>query len=290
MKKVAIIVKAGLCLFLCMGLAATQVLAEDNEAVAEKLVNLLPEENQRPDYYTGARGFMNEEDIPADNGGPLEAGLYIMSWLVLSPPIKLGAGGGAASIAAKDIYKTYVGGAEDEVAGDSKNWPVAGMKAKNQNESGEDMYWIPINFEDLIDAGQGAANSGNQFDWAEWGGQGLNQFHEYMFCLVKWNSGGAIAFAAGSDDPEQTYVGDELVCEGLGDRNWTADTDRGEFTAPAGEWVAILAEVGENGGECGYTLEVQPPPDDHTLDVEMAMAVNSSGKLASTWGGVKAAH
>ena len=150
------------------------------------------------------------------------------------------------------------------------------------------MYWIPINFQDLVDAGQGNLfASGNEFDWLEWGGQGLNQFEEYIFCLVKWDKGGTINFAAGSDDPEQTFVNGESVCEGFGDRNWTADTDKGTFNAPAGEWVAIFAEVGENGGECGYTLRVEPPPDDLTLDVDTALAVSPGNKLAVTWGGVK---
>jgi hypothetical protein len=155
------------------------------------------------------------------------------------------------------------------------------------------MYWIPINFQDLMDAGQGAANSGNQFDWAEWGGQGLNQFHEYMFCLAKWNNDTTVAFAAGSDDPESTYVNGELVCEGLADRNWTADTDKGEYAVNGGEWVAIFVEVGENGGECGYTLEVDPAPNDHTLDTEGAkagLAVGPHRSLTSTWGGIKASH
>ena len=102
-----------------------------------------------------------------------------------------------------------------DVSADPVNYPYAGLKSKKQNSDKEDMYWIPINFQDLMDAGQGGASSGNQFDWAEWGGQGLNQFHEYMFCLVKWNKDTTVNFAAGSDDPEMTYVNGQLVCQGL---------------------------------------------------------------------------
>ena len=65
-------------------------------------------------------------------------------------------------------------------------------------------------------------------------------------------------------------------------------TDKGETTVKAGEWVAILAKVGENGGECGYTLRVEPPPDDHTLDIETVQAVNLKNKLTATWGYIKA--
>ncbi|GIX06266.1 MAG: hypothetical protein KatS3mg115_0669 [Candidatus Poribacteria bacterium] len=265
--------------------------ALDDEKVAKRLVEMVPADSghRHPEYYTGTHHFMNEEDVQADNGGPLEAGLYIMSWLVLDPPIVLGAGGGAASIN-KDLLEEYVGIKEDSLTiKNSKNWPRAGQKAKNPSQGiGSDgMWWIPINFQDLWDAGQGTAASGNQFDWLEWGGQGLNQFHEYGFTLAMWNKGGTVTFRAGSDDPEQTWVDGVLVCQGLADRNWTADTDVGEIEVPGGVWVPILFEVGENGGECGYTLEVNPPPDDVTLDVDTALSVNPRGKLPTIWGSLK---
>jgi len=96
-----------------------------------------------------------------------------------------------------------------------------------------------------------------------------------------------VNFSAGSDDPEQTYVNGEKICEGLIDRNWVRDTDIGSFDAEGGEWVAIFAEIGERGGECGYTLRVEPPPDDHTLNVVAAPAVSYAGKLTTTWGNIK---
>ncbi len=274
-----------ICLFITL---ASHVLAKDDEATAKRLVQDLPTAQQRPDYYTTKHGFMNDADLPASPGGPLEKGMYIMSWLVLSPPIKLKASGGNASMS-KDLYKDHFGVPELDVSKDPANYPRAGLESINKNELDEDMYWIPINFQDLVDAEQGSLfASGNEFDWVEWGGQGLNQFHVYMFCLVKWNNGGNIAFAAGSDDPEVTWVNGQKVCEGLADRDWTADQDKGEYTVSAGEWVAIFVEVGENGGECGYTLEVNPPPDDHTLDVEgSALAVSPRSKLTTVWGYVK---
>lgn len=110
----------------------------------------------------------------------------------------------------------------------------------------------------------------------------------YAFCIAKWDKGGTVTFSAGSDDPEMTWVNGEVVCEGVADRNWARDTDKGETTVKAGEWVAILARVGENGGECGYTLRVEPPPDDHTLDIEGAQSVSLKNKLTATWGYIKA--
>jgi len=64
-----------------------------------------------------------------------------------------------------------------------------------------------------------------------------------------------VNLAAGSDDPEQTWVN------------------------------------GENGGECGYTLEVNPPPDDHTLDIAGSLhAVSPQSKLATKWGRIKISY
>ncbi|MGB9596081.1 MAG: hypothetical protein ACPL7B_07345 [Candidatus Poribacteria bacterium] len=126
--------------------------------------------------------------------------------------------------------------------------------------------------------------------WNEWGGQGLNNFHEYLFTLAKWKSGGKITFKAGSDDPEQTWVNGTKVCEGLADRDWAKDTDVGEYTVKGGEWVAIFAEVGENGGECGYSLRCEPPPDDGTLNTAALMAVASKGKMPVMWGYIKSSY
>ena len=276
-------------LCLCALVVNVQVFAKDNASVAKKLVEKVKGKHNHPDFYTGKHGFMNDEELAADNGGPLEKGLYIMSWLVFDPPIVLAGGGGAASIG-KDLMKDAVGISEKDITADKKNWPVAGDKGKGFEGIAKDgITWIPINFQDLVDAGQGNLfASGNEFDWLEWGGQGLNQFHEYLFCLVMWKKSGKVALAAGSDDPEQTWVNGEKVMEGLADRNWTADTEHAEINVKAGEWVAILAEVGENGGECGYTLEVKPPPDDHTLDIEGAQAVSLKNKLTATWGQIKA--
>lgn len=272
---------------LCFGMAtlSASVWAKDDANVAKKLVGKVSGKHNHPDYYTTKHGFMNDADLPS-----MKKGAYIMSWLVLDPPIVLAGGGGAASIG-KDFYADYVGVGEEKLTiKNSRNWPIAGQKAKKASEGiGKDgMWWIPINFQDMVDAGQGALfASGNEFDWLEWGGQGLNQFHEYLFCLALWNKGGKVTFLAGSDDPEQTWVDGVKTCEGLGDRNWAADTDKGEAIVPAGAWVPILAEVGENGGEAAYTLNVEPPPDDLTLDVETILAVQPGGKAPVTWGYLK---
>ena len=265
----------------------TPVVAKDDAATAKKLVNQVKGNHNHPDYYTGAHGFMNDEDL-----GPLKKGLYIMSWLVLDPPIVLGAGGGAASIS-KDIYKTYLGVSEDDVTKSPKIYPIAGQKAAKPAEgiAKEGMWWIPINFQDLVDAKQGGLfASGGEFDWAEWGGQGLNQFHEYLFTLAKWNRTGKVTFKAGSDDPEQTWVNGVKVMEGLADRDWALDTETADVEVKGGEWVAILGEVGENGGEAGYTLRAEPPPDDITLDVEKVLSVDAIGKLTTTWGYIKSSR
>lgn len=266
--------------------------AKDDEKVAKKLVDKVKGKHNHPDYYTGKYGFMNDKDLNADNGGPLEKGKYIMSWLVLDPPIVLVGGGGAASIA-KDLYEDFLGVKEIDVTADPKNWPIAGQKAKKSSEgiAKDGMWWIPIHFQDLVDAKQGALfASGNEFDWAEWGGTGLNQFHEYLFTLAMWNRNTKVTFKAGSDDPEQTWINGKKVMEGLNDRNWTADTEKAEVDVKGGEWVAILGEVGENGGEAGYTLEVDPAPDDLTLDIEKALAVDAIGKLTTTWGYIKSSR
>ena len=290
MRKLLFILTA-LCL--CILLVNVQSFARDTPTVAKKLVAKVKGKHNHPDYYTGKHGFMNDDDLPADNGGPLEKGLYIMSWLVLDPPLCVDPGQGGAASITKDLYKEAFGISEEDVTADPKNWPIAGQRGKAIAKGGaacEDyVQWIPINFQDLEDAGQGRLfASGNEFDWLEWGGTGLNDFHEYLFCLVKWNKTTKVQIKVGSDDPEQTWVNGKKVAEGLANRNWTADTDLGEFEAKGGEWVAIMSEVGERGGEMGYTIEVQPPPDDHTLDIEMAQAVNLKDKLAATWGYIKA--
>lgn len=273
----------------CVILVSVQVFAKDDPAIAKKLVGKVKGKHNHPDYYTGGKhGFMNDDDLAADLGGPLKKGLYIMSWLVLDPPIVLAGGGGAGSIA-KDLMKDAFGVGEEDTSGKSKNWPIAGKTGKGfEGISKEGVGWIPINFQDMVDAKQGNLfGSGNQFDWLEWGGTALNQFHEYLFCLVKWNKSTKVNIFVGSDDPEQTWVNGKKVAEGLADRNWRADTDLGEFDVKAGEWVAILGEVGENGGEAGYTLKIDPAPDDHTLDIEGALAVDPKGKVAATWGYIK---
>ena len=276
-------------LIICFTLSVPQVFAfGDNAATATKLVSMVKGPHNHPDYYTGNHGYMNENDIPSE--GVLDKGFYIMSWLALDPPIKLGAGGGIASIN-KDLYKDYFGVPELEVSAKKNNWPVSGQMSKNQNNLKEDMYWIPINFLDLVDAKQGALfASGNEFDWAEWGGQGLNQFHEYIFTLAKWNKGGEITLKQGRDDPGVTWVNGQKVCEGIADANWVKDSDVGKFTAKAGEWTAIFAEIGENGGECGYTLRCEPPPDDGTLNIATLQLVASKGKMPVMWGYIKSSY
>ena len=288
MRKFSILAMS-LAVCLCLALSIPQVSAgDDSAATAQKLTGMVKGPHNHPDYYTGNHGYMNEKDIPSE--GVLDKGFYIMSWLALDPPIKLGAGGGVASIN-KDLYKDYFGVPEVEVSAKKNNWPVPGQMSKNQNNLKEDMYWIPINFMDLVDAKQGALFvSGNEFDWAEWGGQGLNQFHEYIFTLAKWNKGGEITLKQGRDDPGVTWVNGQKVCEGIADANWAKDTDVGKFTAKAGEWTAIFAEIGENSGECGYTLRVEPPPDDGTLDTALLMAVASKGKMPVMWGYIKSSY
>jgi len=275
-----------------IGLLAVMAFGADDPNTCKKLASKVPKDCKyyEPDkFYTGKHGFMNDEDLTSD-GGPLEKGLYLMSWLVLSPPI-IGEGGPAANFDGNDVLKKHWRVGEKEVTKDPKNWPIAGEKLSGSGGIASDgSWWVPINFQDLVDAGQGALfNSGNEFDWQMWGGRGLDQFIEYLFCLVKWNKGGTITFKAGSDDPEVTWVNGEIICFSKNwSRNWSRDTDVGEFEAPAGEWVAILGKVGENGGECAYTLRIEPPPDDHTLDTEMAMAVSPGNKLPTSWGAIKA--
>jgi hypothetical protein len=286
MKKVLLAVTSILVL---MGFVTALALGADDEATARKLVDKLKgTKHHHPKYYTGKHGFMNDEDITTDHG-TLEKGTHIMSWLVLDPPI-VGEGGPAANFKGNDVLKKHWRAGEEEVTKDPKNWPIAGEKLSGSSGIASDgSWWIPINFQDLVEAGQGALfASGNQFDWLEWGGGGLNQFIEYLFCLVKWDKGGTVTFKVGSDDPETTWVNGKIVTEALADRNWPGSIDTGEIKVPAGEWVAILGKVGENGGECGYTLMVDPPPDDHTLDTEKALAVNPGNKLPTSWGAIKA--
>ncbi len=268
----------------CMLLIVYSASAKDDSATAKKLVTQTAKAggHNHPDYYTGKHGFMNEEAA-----GTLEKDLYLMSWLVLDPPLKLGAGGGIAS-QNKDLLKEYFGVSEIDACKNVRSYPYAGMKSIKPNSDKEDMYFTPINFMDLVDAKQGALfASGNQFDWVEWGGQGVNQAHEYLFCLAKWNKAGEINIKVGSDDPETTWVNGEKVAEGMADRDWSKDQDPGKFNVKAGEWNAILVEVGENGGEWGFSMRVEPPPDDHTLDTQILMAVNNNDKLTTTWANIK---
>lgn len=270
--------------------------ARDDEATAQRLVNMVQGEHRHPEYYTGKHHFMNEEELTTDHG-KLEKGKYLMSWLVLDPPICLDPGmGGAASIS-RDLYKEVFGTPEKEVTADPKKWPYAGLRGKaittaNKSPACADyVQFIPINFHDVMDANNPHLfSSGNQFDWIEWGNRGSDDFHQYMFSLVKWNQNTTVEITVWSDDPEQTWVNGEKVCEGLINRNWgdsVQPTDTGQFEAKAGEWVAILVEVGERGGEIGVTVKLDPPPDDCTLDTQSAMAVTPAGKLTTTWGFLK---
>lgn len=278
-----------LAMSLIFVLAMLPAISADTEAVCKRLVEQTKAAggHNHPEYYTGKHGFMNEVQI-SGQGNPAK-GLYIMSWLVLDPPLTLGAGGGVASIN-KDLYKDYFGVSEVDVSKSSKNYPFAGLKSTKPNADGKYMFWTPINFLDLVDAKQGNLfASGNQFDWAEWGGQGLNQFHEYLFCLVKWDKDTEVTIKVGSDDPEVTWVNGVKVAEGLADRDFTLDQDTGKFTVKAGQWNAIFVEVGENGGECGFMMRVEPAPSDHTLDTQNILSVGPVGKAATTWAAVKEA-
>jgi len=286
MKKLFVFVEFSFIVCICLTFIVPNLLAKDDANTAAKLIKKVPANSQRPSFYTTKFGFMNDKDIATDSG-TLDKGFYLFSWLVTAPCLSLGAGGGAASIG-KDLYKDYFGIAEIDVSANSKNWPVAGLKSKKQNSKSEDMYWIPVNFQDTEAAGQGRSSSGNQFDWTEFivG----DQFHVYLFALIKWNKDTTVTLKGGSDDPQVTWVNGAKVCEGLGDRNWAKDTDVGTFEAKAGKWNAIFSEVGENGGECGFTMRIEPPPNDHTLDIEFAMSVNSESKLTTTWGFLKFIH
>jgi len=285
--------KICLLVCLCLVLVSSQLLAADNEAVAKRLVEKLPGDNQRPDYYTGQHGFMNDDDINSE-AGALEAGLYLMSWLATNPPIKLASGTGGLAGINKPHYKEFFGVDEEDVSADRANWPMAGMKSDKANDEapldGEYIYWTPINLQDMVDAGATEGfNSGNQFDWSEWAGafRALDDFHMFIFCVAMWNSTTTVNLSAGSDDSQQTYVNGVKVCEGLGDKNWARDNEKGEFTAKGGEWIAIFVELGERGGEAGYPRRGEPPPDDHTLDTETVMAVGPQSKLSTVWGYVK---
>ena len=291
MRKLLFILTA---LYLCVLLVNVQSFAEDSPEVCKKLVAKVKGEHNHPDYYTGKYGFMLSEDKPCD-GGKLEKGLYLMSWLVLDPPYF---GASATSRFNEDIMKELFGVSEKDVGTDPKAWPVAGQKslkgADGPGGLGKDgSWWVPINFEDLAEtfSKPDMFTTGRELDWdAEWGQRdSVNNFIEYLFSLVKWDKGGTVTFKVGSDDNHITWVNGEFLCENPNaSQNWVKDMNPGEAEVPAGEWVTILAKLGENGGECGYTMRVEPPPDDHTLDTETAKAVSLKNKLTATWGYIKA--
>ncbi|MGB9596080.1 MAG: hypothetical protein ACPL7B_07340 [Candidatus Poribacteria bacterium] len=146
----------GLIVFLYLISFIPQSFAVDDAATAKKLVDMVKGDHKHPEYYTGKHGYVNESAA-----GPLDKGFYIMSWLVLDPPIKVAGTGGVAFIS-KDLYNDYNGIPEEKVSADKKNWPVAGQVLKKKNNANEEMTWIPINFMDLKDAGQGS-HGGNEF-------------------------------------------------------------------------------------------------------------------------------
>lgn len=294
MKKAVTFVEISLFVCLIIALIAPQLFAADSEAIAKKLVNKLPDDAKRPTYYTGKHGFMNDKDL-ATEAGALEKGLYLMSWLATNPPVKMVSGTGGSASINKPVYKDFFGVAEADVTKSKGNYPRAGLKSKKANEEdplkGEYIYWIPINFQDMVDAGEAEGfNSGNEFDWKERGFRTLEDYQMFIFCLVKWNKDTEVNLAAGSDDPSQTFVNGEILCEVFGDPNWARDTAKASFSAKGGQWIAFFVEVGERGGENGYTLRIEPPPSDHTLDIESALAVDSQGKTASTWGRIKVSY
>jgi len=189
MRKVTFV---SVCL-LCITLIAPQLFAADNEATAKKLVEKLPADEQRPKYYTGTHSFMNDKDLTSD-GGALEKGLYLMSWLATNPPVKVVANTGGTASMGKPLYKDYFGIAEEDVSKNSRNWPYAGLKSKKPNTEtplkDRYIYWIPMNFQDMVDAGETEGfGSGNEFDWKEWAGsfRALEDFHIYIYSA--WSSG-----------------------------------------------------------------------------------------------------
>lgn len=222
--------------------------------------------------------------ITEDNLGGVQAGA-IVEWLVLDPPIMTGLG------SIEGMSEDFLKGAYPE--GDVNVEPEDGetFESPGPSNKGDTITWRRVNFLDLgaegiTDNGAWPA-SGNCFDWKDWGARdSINNFTEYAITWAMWDTAGDVTFFLGADDAGLLFAdGEEAVDAPSASRNWGADQVKGTATVPANEWVHLVLRIGENGGECGFTLRSEPIASNvTTMD---ALSVEAQGKLATTWGRIK---
>jgi len=227
---------------------------------------------------------ITEEDLTGD--GQLVRAGAIVEWLVLDPPIKTGTGSDVAANT-DSLIDAYPEGESEVRPADGDTFESPGPTNK-----GDTITWRRVNFLDLgadgiTDNGAWPA-SGNCFDWKEWGARdSINNFVEYAIAWAIWESDDDVSFFLGVDDAGVLYVdGEKVINAPNASQNWGADQHSGTTKVPANEWVHLVLKIGENTGECGFTLRSDPIAADITTDTVLK-AVTPQSKLATTWAQIK---
>jgi len=232
-----------------------------------------------PHPPTGKNPAITEENL-----GGVKPGA-IVEWLVLDPPIMTGDGSDVAANTdyLKDIYPE---GEAFVVPKDGETFDSPGAQNK-----GDTITWRVVNFLDLgadgiTDNGAWPA-SGNCFDWKDWGARdSVNNFVEYAIAWARWDKAAEVTFYLGVDDSGVIYAdGEQVLKAPNASQNWGADQHNGKIELPANKWVHLVTKIGENGGECGFTLRTEPIAVDVTT--EAILAVEPHEKLSTLWGNIK---
>ena len=224
--------------------------------------------------YAGDCKYVKDDKIKVDKNG------YIMSWLILDPYIKDNVG--ATVSTGKDYF-------EDQ-KGEANLKPKEGDKVKIALTKSEHV-WTRLNFADLKDMAQILAPvGGNEFDIVCWGG--VDNAQEYMVTYLKWNSDNKVKFTLSSDDGSESYLNGKQVTFKAADQDWGAGNGgSGEASVKGGVWNILIVGAYETGGEWGISAQVDPVPDEvDNKGPASLFAVESAGKLSTTWSSIKTSY
>jgi len=218
--------------------------------------------------------YVKDDKIKVDKNG------YIMSWLILDPYIKDNVG--ATVSTGKDYF-------EDQ-KGEANLKPKEGDKVKIALTKSEHV-WTRLNFSDLKDMGQITATvGGNEFDIACWGG--VDNAQEYMVTYLKWNSDTSIILTLSSDDGSASFLNGKQITSKAADQDWAAGNGgSGKANVKGAAWNILIVKATETGGEWGISTQVDPVPNDvDNVGPSQLFAVESMGKLSTTWSSIKTSY
>lgn len=224
--------------------------------------------------------FAVDPDKFIDDDKPkIEDNGYIVSWLILDQPIRCNIGSTQSVV--KDFF--------EDMDGEANLMPKPGDTVKID---GEEYTWVRYNQEDMEEEGElpvMAVDTGNNLDLKDWGGQGTNNAAVYLVTYLLWKKSATVTFTIGSDDSSESYFNGEELHRFLADINWAVNNAGAhEAEVKGGKWNVFVLGVYETGGEWGFSVLPDPPPDevDNTGPQEL-FAVELDGKSSTTWGGIK---